>query len=66
MEYLLLIASINNADTTILFYNIALYMITTNHKKQGYPNCGIALFKLCKGRFMFKCWQAVFRKLEGA
>ncbi len=35
MEYFLLIVSINNADTTILFYNTALYMITTNHKKTG-------------------------------
>ena len=66
MEYFLLIVSINNADTTILFYKIALYMITTNRKKQGHPAVGIALFKFCKGRFMFKCWQAVFRKLEGS
>ena len=35
MEYLLLIVSINNADTTILFYKIALYMIPTNRKKTG-------------------------------
>lgn len=35
MEYFLLIASINNADTTILFYKIALYMISTNRKKTG-------------------------------
>lgn len=35
MKYFLLIVRINNADTTILFYNIALYMITTNRKKTG-------------------------------
>lgn len=35
MEYFLLIVSINNADTTIFFYKIALYMISTNRKKTG-------------------------------
>ena len=35
MEYFLLIVRINNADTTILFYKIALYMIPTNRKKTG-------------------------------
>lgn len=35
MKYFLLIVSINNADTTILFYKIALYMISTNRKKTG-------------------------------
>ena len=35
MKYFLLIVRINNADTTILFYNIELYMITTNRKKTG-------------------------------